>query len=1159
MRKTIAAFILLTGFNVFFCLGQEKGGPDFLQKEDGNALVKPLKDVLKQIQEVYRVNLLFETKLEGLTTAYRVNPDKDVEQALKELLSPLMLTSVRLNTKNYIIKGLPATSNKLVDSNSSINEEESMSKEGTVYRNANYQPLSNATLTGSRAQSIAASSADTVKPLIVLKGRAVSEEKGEGIPFASVHSGKSYASSADDRGFFTIKVPAGTKTLEVSHVNYQTLTVQIRTEESFLNISMKQRTELATVTVSTGMFTRKRESFTGAAVTYTAEQLKVVGNQNVLQSLRTLDPSFVVVENNMSGSDPNAAPSVQVRGQSSLTTNTLRDQFSGDPNLPLFILDGFAVSMQIVNDLDMNRVASVTILKDAASAAIYGARAANGVVVIETKRPVSGKMRVTYTGDFGIQVPDLRSYNMMNASEELQFEKLAGRYNPYLFTWPTQNYLDDLYNNHLKNIQKGVDTYWLSEPVQTGSTIGNALYAETGDSSLRLGLGLSLKRIEGVMKGSGRQNMGGNVDFGFRKKNFNILNTIYINGYIADNSPYGDFQKYVNAPAYFAKRDSAGNAPMYLEVSRDYNGSTFYIDNPLYNATQFGINTSKSLGLRNNLQLTYQLNPYLQVQGAFSISKNSTNSTLFIASENTRFRDSSSFGKGYYSNGNLNASNYQANASVSYGRLLNDVHMLTVNLRAELEENRNNSLQMSAIGFPLGSNGNPAFSHSYQSNSKPGAATSIYRRNNAIGSINYTFDKRFFVDGTYRMDGSTAFGSNKKYFGFYSAGLGWNLNNETFLDDIDWINTFRLRVNTGTSSNQSFGMVTSVSTFTYDGDVNNFGQGFNLTSPGNPNLQWQITTQTNLGTDIALFKNRFSLTANVFNKITDPLVVMAPLPSSTGISNVAMNAGRIETRGVDLIARYSIIKSARQQLLWNVGVNMGMNKSTYQDFNNKLDALNKENQKNVVMSRFADGYSPNDLWAVRSLGIDQGTGQEVFLKKNGQSTFVYDPNDAVKVGTAQPAVQGVVNTLFSWKGISFAAAFRYSYGEDIFNSALYNKVENISYTSIGNNQDKRALYDRWQKPGDVAPFKGIYLVSAAGTGATSMSSRFIQRENYISGESFSIGYDASGKKWVRSMKMQGFRMRVYANELFRLSTIQRERGTSYPYANSFSCSISATF
>jgi TonB-linked SusC/RagA family outer membrane protein len=1163
MRKLTTALILLAGISASVCYGQERDSFASPQKEVADRLsvnsTIPLKEVLSQIQDAYRVNLLFDAKLEGFRTSYHLNSTKDLEKVLRELLTPLKLTSMKLDGQNYVIKDSQATASRSGTSANSIPETVSAVKTTPSGKKSTALPVS-ASGTGIFTPSNRSVAViDTAKPPLIIKGRVVSEEKGEGISFATVYSGNTNATSADEQGFFTIKLPAGTKTLDVSHVNFQTMTVQVRSGESFLNIAMKQRSELATVTVSTGMFTRKRESFTGAAVTYTADQLKIIGNQNVIQSLRTLDPSFIVMENNTAGSDPNAAPSIQVRGQSSLTTNTLRDQFSGDPNLPLFILDGFAVSLQVINDLDMNRVASVTILKDASSAAIYGARAANGVVVIETRRPVAGKMRITYTGDFGLQVPDLRSYNMMNAEEELQFEKLAGRYKPYIFTWATQNYLDDLYNAHLVNVQKGVNTYWLSEPLRQGSTIGNSIYAETGDSALRLGLGLSLKRTNGVMKGSDRQNLGGNVDFSFRKKRFNLINSMYISGYTSDHSPYGDFQNFVNAPAYFPKRDSTGNPLTYLEVSKDYSGNTFYVNNPLYNAIQYGINSSRNLGIRNNLQVTYSLNPYLQLQSAFSISKSSTTSTLFISPENTMFKDSSSFGKGYYSNGAFHAVNYQVNASVAYGRVFDGVHLIAANLRAEIEQSNNNSLQVSAIGFPAGSNGNPVFSHSYQNNSKPQAATTIYRRNNAIGAVNYTFDQRFFIDGTYRVDGSTAFGSNKKYFGFYSAGLGWNLNNEAFLKGISWINTLRLRLNTGTSSNQSFGTLTSVSTFTYDGYVNIFGQGLSLTTPGNPNLKWQITTQTNLGADIALFRNSLSLTGNVFRKMTDPLVVVAPLPSSTGINNVAMNAGSIETRGVDVTARYSIINQVKEQLLWNISVNMGMFKSTYHNFNNTLEALNKENQKNVVLSRYADGYSPGDLWAVQSLGIDPGTGQEAFLKKNGQSSFVYDPNDAVRVGNAEPTAQGVVSTLFSWKGISLSAAIRYSYGQDIFNAALYNKVENISYTSIGNNQDKRALYERWQKPGDVVPFKGIYLVSASGAGATAMSSRFIQRENFISGESFSIGYDASGKKWIRSLKMQGFRVRAYANELFRFSTIRRERGTSYPYANTFSLSISATF
>ena len=157
--------------------------------------------------------------------------------------------------------------------------------------------------------------------------------------------------------------------------------------------------------VVTGIFERKSESFTGSATTYKKEDLKMMGSQNILQSLRTLDPSFHITPNNEFGSDPNKLPDIDIRGKTSIVN--LKEDYAVDPNQPLFILDGFEVYLQTIVDLNMERVASVTILKDAASTAIYGSRAANGVVVVETKRPAPGTLRLSYNGDFTVQMPDL--------------------------------------------------------------------------------------------------------------------------------------------------------------------------------------------------------------------------------------------------------------------------------------------------------------------------------------------------------------------------------------------------------------------------------------------------------------------------------------------------------------------------------------------------------------------------------------------------------------------------------------------------------------------------------------------------------------------------------------------------------------------------------
>lgn len=213
-------------------------------------------------------------------------------------------------------------------------------------------------------------------------------------------------------------------------------------------------------------------------------------------------------------------PDIDIRGKTSVVN--LKEEYETDPNQPLFILDGFEVPLQTIVDLNMERVASVTILKDAASTAIYGSRAANGVVVIETKRPTQGSLRLSYNGNFSVQMPDLSDYNMMNAAEKLEFERLTGYYSAsdqvYHFN------LQRLYNERLSRVQSGVDTYWLSEPVRTGFSHKHNLYLEGGDHAMLYGVGISYAGTEGVMKESGRDVLSFNMDLRYRKGKFRFDN-----------------------------------------------------------------------------------------------------------------------------------------------------------------------------------------------------------------------------------------------------------------------------------------------------------------------------------------------------------------------------------------------------------------------------------------------------------------------------------------------------------------------------------------------------------------------------------------------------------------------------------------------------------
>ncbi|WP_302544192.1 carboxypeptidase-like regulatory domain-containing protein, partial [Butyricimonas faecihominis] len=338
-----------------------------------------------------------------------------------------------------------------------------------------------------------------------VRGKVVDEKK-QPIPGVSVRlGGTSMGTATDVDGKFKLLIPADTATLVVSFIGMKTEIVKIPrlktgVEQKELTIVLREEDVKLEDVVVTGIFTRKKESFTGSASTYVAAELKTMGTQNVLQSLKTLDPAFAIIEDNQFGSDPNRLPNMEIRGKSSMLG--LRDELDADPNQPLFILDGFESTLAAINDLDINRVASITILKDAASTAIYGSKAANGVIVVETVKPEAGKLQVSYTGNMNLSIPDLSSYNLMNSREKLEFERLAGKYEPESWSAVNEVMLNRLYNDKLKNIESGVDTYWLAEPLRVGVNQKHSLYVQGGEGNFLFGLGAGYNGISGVMEKS---------------------------------------------------------------------------------------------------------------------------------------------------------------------------------------------------------------------------------------------------------------------------------------------------------------------------------------------------------------------------------------------------------------------------------------------------------------------------------------------------------------------------------------------------------------------------------------------------------------------------------------------------------------------------------
>ena len=983
-----------------------------------------------------------------------------------------------------------------------------------------------------------------------VRGKVVDEKKLP-IPGVSVRlGGTSMGTATDVDGKFKLLIPADTATLVVSFIGMKTEIVKIPrlkvgVEQKELTIVLREEDVKLEDVVVTGIFTRKKESFTGSASTYSAAELKTMGTQNVLQSLKTLDPAFAILEDNQFGSDPNRLPNMEIRGKSSMLG--LRDELDADPNQPLFILDGFESTLAAINDLDINRVASITILKDAASTAIYGSKAANGVIVVETVKPEAGKLQVSYNGNMNISIPDLSSYNLMNSREKLEFELLAGRYDPASWSTASEVKLNELYNEKLKVIESGVNTYWLAEPLRVGVNQKHSLYVQGGEGNFLFGLGAGYNGISGVMEKSDRSVLSGNIDLIYRMSKFQFSNKFSLTSTDYKN-PIVAFYEYAEANPYYKKYNDDGTVDKWLE-NNDY----FKASNPLWNAKQNSRDEGKNLALSNYFMAEYFPTTEWRVRARLGLTYGNDDTEKFYSRNDTRYEDVETIKKGEYRSTNTRKNQVEAELSVTYAKVLGK-HRINLVAGGNLSSDKSLTQGYSALGFPEGDFSYPSFSNGYPENGTPTYYESVSRSVNGYFNTGYSFDDRYLMDFSLRTSGSSVFGTSRKYNTTWSVGLGWNLHKEKFImDHVAWIDLLKLRASIGNPGNQSFDSAQSLLTYSFQyGSMNYFGLGAVLSQIGNPDLEWQITVDKNIGLDVTLFNKRFSLTADSYYKVTDPLLIKVSTPLSSGTSTYMTNAGEQVSQGLTASVSYYIFQNFEERFSWMVRANVRTQKTRINKIGNKLSTLNASGKgENTV--RYYDGADPDDIWAVKSAGIDPSNGKELFYAKDGGYTYDFTYDDEVICGNTRPDVEGVIGSSLNWKGFSVSLNFRYQMGADVFNEALYNKVENISRSDLNKNQDKRALYERWQEVGDIVHFKDI-----ASAASTPMSSRFVQTENVLTLESLYLGYEFYNG-WIEKLGLSSLKLQFSMRDVFRASTIRSERGISYPFARSMEAGLSFNF
>ena len=995
---------------------------------------------------------------------------------------------------------------------------------------------------------------------LVVKG-LVTDTKKQPLPGVTVMiKGTSLGTVTDAEGHYVLTIPQRDELVLVfSFVGMNSREVTYKGEKE-LNVELEEKIAEMDEVVVTGIFQKSQASFTGSATTVTAKELQQFGNRNLLQSLHNIDPSINIIENNAFGSNPNRLPEVQIRGNSSIpNVDELKDQTRVDLNTPLIVLDGFETTLQKLIDINENEVETLTILKDASATAIYGSRGANGVIVITTKKPAMGQLRVSYKGDVNIEIPDLTGYDLLEAREKLELEKRVGLYskpsNPDQ-EWRLQRY----YSYLLDDVNSGVNTYWLSKPLQTSVGQRHALKVEGGDKSFRYSASLQWNDIRGVMKESYRKTFNGAIQLSYYWKNLKFSNNLMISAGKRQESPYGDFSEYAKMNPYWRTHDENGKILKRLGNSGEsdyaFRWSRLPV-NPLYNATLNTYDRGNNTDITNNFMLEWKVLETLDLRGRFGITKNTDETRVFKPADHTDFADYSEddmFRKGTYAYGISNSFSYEGSLNLAYHQSFGK-HLLVAGVDVNLREGRSRSSSFKAEGFTNENFDDISSALQYEKNGKPSGAESTVRSVGFTGNVNYTYDNRYFADLSGRMDGSSQFGSNKRFAPFWAVGIGWNMHNESFLKEVSWVNMLKLRFSVGTSGSQHFNAYQAIQTYRYFLDDKYYAwNGSSLIAMGNPDLKWQQKRDYNIGLDVKLWDNRITIGGDFYIAKTNDLISTLTLPAANGFTTYIENIGSLKNTGYEL--RLSAYVLRKDQMSWSVSLAGIHNKNKIVEVSQALlDAQNAIESEDLVNPnvQFRPGYSSNTIWTVRSAGIDPGTGKEVFISRDGNRTYNWSASDIVATGVSDPKLEGNISSMFRYKGLSLNVSFGYRFGGQIYNSTLANKVE-VSKTAIGWNVDARVFHDRWKNIGDQASFKGLDDFTP-----TNKTSRFVQDETTFRCQNMTLQYELKSQALNKLLGIDYCLFSASTSDLFYISTVKRERGTSYPFSRQFSLGVNVVF
>lgn len=970
----------------------------------------------------------------------------------------------------------------------------------------------------------------------------------------------------DINGCYVLTLPEKGGLVIYSYIGFETRKIKVTSRQK-VDVQMVEATESIQEVIVTGYNSIQKESFTGNTTKIEKEDLLKVNPNNLISAIQTFDPSFRIQENLAAGSDPNSLPQFVLRGQTGIGETTLgqtstssisREVLSGNSNLPIFILDGFEVDVEKIYDLDMNSIHSINILKDAAATAMYGSRAANGVIVIERRAPEAGKFRVQYSGVLSAELPDLSSYNLVNAREKLETERLAGLYDS---NTPEIDPYTNGYYQRLNNVLTGVDTYWLSQGLRTALNHKHSVFIDGGENDVRWGVELGFRGTEGVMKHSSRKNANAAFYVDYRIGGLQIKNKVTYTYNKSTDVPFNSFSDYSHLLPYMRLYDENGD---YVRRLEKFDGASGTQVNPLYEINFYNsFDHSGYDEVTDDLSLNWRITDGLRLRGQFSVLMRNSTGDLYKDPASASYSASTGNINGEKTESTQKRTVIDGSLSLMYNNTFKG-HNLNICLSSNMRQTQSTASETRYRGFP----GGDLVSSNYAAEvyGKPSSSDNTTRLVGALLTSNYTYNNIYLADLTGRIDGSSEFGSDKRWSMFWSTGAGINSHNYDFMKSNELFSMLKFRVSYGLTGKTNFSLYSAKDMYQLQTDSwYPTGYGVFLYQMGNPNLKWERKYTLDYGVEIGLWHDKIYLKASAYDERTIDLITDYTIPSSTGFTSYKENMGKVKNTGVELELRARLYSD--RNWLFQLYGSFARNKNTIieisqamRDYNKRVEELfsgyNPESSSDSKYAKtylkYYEGASLTSIYGMKSLGISPTNGKEIYLRRNGDVTDVWSADEWTIIGDTAPKGQGSFGYTLSYKQLSMFASFLYTFGGDAYNNTLVSYVENADIKN--DNVDKRVLLDRWQKPGDITTMKDIRDRNVT-TGA---SSRFVQKNNTLQWSSLTMSYNFRPEQ-LKKLHLSGLRLSFTMNDLFYWSTIRQERGLDYPYSRSFNLTTNIIF